>query len=97
MDRVQAEEAIKKIRAGMEPFGVKLKKIKIETTIKKKTQVETPKQKSIKELQDMFSGKHDHNAVVIDRKVTEVREEIKEEEREARVTEVAVAVEGFVQ
>ena len=45
----------------------------------------------------MFSGKHDHNAVVIDRKVTEVVEEIKEEEREARVTEQVVAVEGFIQ
>lgn len=35
--------------------------------------------------------------MVIDRKVTEIREEIKEEEREARVTESVVAVEGFVQ
>ena len=33
MDRKEAEEAIKKIRSGMEPFGVKLKKIKVETSI----------------------------------------------------------------
>lgn len=94
-DHDDTEAYIIKVKNGMDPFGVKLKKIKVQTQVKGGNS--TPSHnKSIKDLQNMFSGQNNMHEAKIERTVEVETEEEKEAEIRRAAEREKVVVAGFI-
>ena len=73
-------DQLTKLKNGLGEFGVKLRKIKVTTTVVKAIQSPTHTEgRSIKDLQAKFSGANNANTFIIKRDVEHEEDKIEEE------------------